>query len=421
MTSTHELSNYYLDGEEIYDQEGDFSKVYEHDNLSIFELLINNEIIRLDFKMFFRVLEFDGINIFSYLFKSEDPELTDFDYDTYIQMAIHINSFKIFKKLVEFFKSEGRQLSFIETYPLKYAAEHDNLEMFQILYENKANINQPIIYKYALASDSCKIVSYLESFYIIRDEFDESIDSDDDSDCSCDLHYYNSYLNDQNETLLTARIANSNKIINVVKQLDLPYEILEKIIIHTEDLYLITAFNKKLVKFMYFPETYFREDDDLNEYTDIRYIKVLPKDNLIEYLYEMVTIMIYRDNTTLFEFLHEIYTQLDLEDEYNRENFISLSVEFNRIEIFDYLLDYNLDNNICIKISEYNLLKAAYHNNTQMFKTLHQNGIKVKYESVIDNAQKNNCYDLLYYLESIYYATCPCCDTINEYDSDDSD
>jgi hypothetical protein len=425
MATLDELCNHYLYGEEIYYPEVDFSKIYERDNITLLELLINSEVLYLDSKMLFHALEFDSINIFNYLFASKDPEFMDFDYDVYIQMAIHINAFKIFKKLVEFYKSEGISLRFIETYSIKHAALHNNLEMFQILYKNKADITQPVIYKYALSGDCYEIVDYLDSFYIIRDDLDNSdsdSDDDDNSNCICDLHYYNNGLNEQNETLLNERTSNSIDVINALKQLDIPYEILEKIIIHTQDFYLIMAFNQNLAKFMYFPETYFREDYELNEYSTTRYIKVIPEDNLIAGLYEMVITMIYRNNIPLFRFLHGLYTQLDFDDndEYGRDNFISLSIELNHIEIFDFLLDYHVDNDISIKIRECNLQLASRHNNPQMFKILHQNGIKVKHESVIEIAKKNKCYELLDYLESIYYATCPCCDTINEYDSDDT-
>lgn len=295
----------------------------KYDNVNLLSALVNKDIINDDisnipYEDMDVICKYDSINILNYIWESIEID-PNFDYDISFKHAIDNNAVKVFDKLLKRYITNKQDLAFIGRDTIKYASKRCGLEIFQTLYKYGAHITQPIIYNYAVYYENHEVINYLDSFYIVRDHLDRDNSDDDDAlydeykDC-CGEHYYTSNLNDKNEKLLVSRTSNAIDIIMVLKRLPLPYELLEKIVIYTGDFYLMMAINQNLAKFMYFPQTYFRDkyDDEITKYSKKRFIKLIPDDNLITNLYEMMTLMIRRNNIPLFKFLHNIYTYVDI-------------------------------------------------------------------------------------------------------------
>jgi len=428
----NEISKINIDAAiKIYDNEG-YDHLYDiiqYDNVELLIALVEREIVSemdlIEIEVD-AICQFDSINIFGYvidIFNNIYP-----DYDDYVRTSVVKNSTRVFAKLLSMYISNGDNLAFIGRDTLKHSTENISVEMFKTLYKHGARAHQPIIYNYAISYDNGELVKYLDTFYIVRDVLDmdnnyDYVKADDIFRDCCDEYYYGNDMNDRNELLLECRTSNANNIIHTLKRLPLPYELLEKIIIHTGDFYLIMAINQNLAKFMYFPETNFKEADidiasNIINYNKQRVIKILPVDNLIVDLYEMVITMLYRNNITLFKFLYNIYSKLGIYTEYGRNSFIATSVELGQVEIFEFLIN-NCEYELDLELTQRVLENAARHNNVKLFKILHQHGVKVKYKSVVDIAYDYESYDLANYLENIECIECPCCNDIIEYDSDD--
>jgi hypothetical protein len=290
--------------------------ILQNDNIFLLDILLDNYLVDEEHDFSSQSLEYDSVNIYKYLF-DEDPDYGQ--YDPHLRLSIRNNQTKIFEFLFDFYMHNDMSLISIGRCSLKNVTHHDDVDWWKRLYKHGARINQPSILERAKEMESYKLVDYLESLYIFSDYGDSDCeDEDNDSECEeCEDDIY--YKNGENiEHLLTHKINNANNIILSLKQLKLPHEILEKIIIDTADIYLITTLDLNLVKFMYFPKMCCPMYNSLNNNsrTIKNYIKIQLDDNLLSDIYFITVTMIERNCIKLLKFLLKLLKNLDLYDDY---------------------------------------------------------------------------------------------------------
>ena len=328
------------------------NQILSADNVYLLDILINGYLVYEDHEFAYRSLDFGSTNIYTYLFIME-PDFGQYDY--HLRLSICNNHMGIFEFLLDHYIKNDWDLSCIGRDTMKSITKYDNVDFWKRLEKYGARINQPSILKMAKYTESYKIVDYLESLYLFNDEDDSDCEDDryccDDSDCEddsdfdcdcdcegdceddcedgdkkCDYLYYTS--GKKVENLLRYKTDNAAGIIYALKQLKLPYEILEKIIINTENIYLITILDPNLVTFMNFT--------DINTGKPVkRYIKLSLEDNLVDDIYIITEIMIKRNCIDLVKFLTNLINKIDRK--YICDDLIELAEEFNHIEILEIL------------------------------------------------------------------------------------
>ena len=381
--------------------------ILEKDNVYLLDILTDIDLANTNDNNFsLHVLEYDSINIYKYIFKLELDDYFDINgrYNNDFKLCIQYNSEKIFEFLFKFYMSNGeKSLTFIGRDTLIEAIPYDNVDLWKKLFKYGARISQPNILIEVIECDSYKLVEYLESLYILKDDEDSDCgdsDSDggggggggggDDED-----------IGENIENLLRSKINNTNSIIRILYKLKLPYEILEKIIIDTNDIYLISIFNPNLIKYTYFPETYFISYHSyyLKNHTDKQYIKILTPDNLIKDIEDIIYIICDRNCINLMRFLLIIFNRIDVLDYY--VEIINLSIINNYIEMFETLVNNYIKQRKNIKIYKHALQIATEYNSVELFKTIYKYDQKIKYRSVVKKAIDNKAYKLIDYLYSL--------------------
>jgi len=113
-------------------------------------------------------------------------------------------------------------------------------------------------------------------------------------------------------------------------------------VIYTEDIYLLTAFDRSLVRFMYFPDIHIhiRGESHLKNPSGKRYIKVQTLDNLVIDICNITEIIIDRDCISLFRFLLTILYGLD-NYKYYVDDFVESAIENGNREILEILKKKN--------------------------------------------------------------------------------
>jgi hypothetical protein len=383
----------------IYNREDHDKMILQKDNAYIINLMIHSVYDICESEFSIHVFEHNSTDIYKYMFKINGVPFTNMndDYDITIQLSICNNCKEIFEFLFNLCIINGKDLSCIGRDTLKTASQYNEVELWKKLFKYGSFVSQPTLLKHAKKYNSYKLIEYLESLYLLKnkDDYDIYDDSDESDDGNTD--------EENIETLLRYKTSNAINVIHTLKRLNLPHEIIEKIIIHTADIYLIAAFDRKLIKFIYLTKihTYSYKIRYLKPHTNQTYIEIQILDNLIVDIEEIVTIIITRNCINLFRFLLLLLNGLYDHHYIYYDKLIDLAIKNNHIEIFEILANRFIKYEDDLYVYVESLQIATEHNNVELFKTIYKYDQDIKYKSVLIEARYNESNELVKYLESL--------------------